>query len=123
MALLIIGGSTISPDPSEYSVDVEDIVEGNRNGNGDLIADLISRKRKISLTWFNLTDSQWSTIVSLVRPSGTIFFSVTYHDSLTGTTRSGTFYASKPTAKVFKYNSSTNQIERWENCRFNIIEK
>lgn len=121
MALLVIDGNTVTPEPTEYEVSIEPIVKASRNGNGDLIADLINTKRKITLSWSILSRSEYATIFSYLNTPN-FFVSVQYHDP-DGTVKTKTFYPSPRKSGTFRFNSDTNQIRHWENVAFSLIEK
>ncbi len=116
--MITINGTTVSPNPSEFSVDIMDITEGVRNGNGDGIFDRINTKRKMSLGWKYLSNSELSTLLNLFTSS--FMVTVIYPDPLTGNNRTGTFYPGDRSNGAFKY--SGGSVTGWIGTKFNLIE-
>jgi len=120
MALLTIGATAITPEPSSYDFKISDITEASRNASGTLIAELITTKVSIDITWSYLTNAQYVAILALF---STFFFSVTYHDARTGTTATKTMYVGDRSTGIFRYNSIGNSITGWKDVKFSLIEK
>lgn len=113
MALLQVNGVDIAT-PSKLQVDLSDL-DGttNRNAKGELVRDRIAVKRKISLEWPPLSNSDISTILKAVQ---NVFFSCTYPDPMEGINQTKTFYVGDRSAPMYK-----NGL--WESLKMDFIEK
>ena len=114
--MITIGGVSI-PTPSTYSISIQDLSKAERNANGSMIIERIATKRKLEMSWNYLSSSDLSSLLSKVAP---VFFTVTYPDSVDGTTRSGTFYCGDRSSEAIDYISGTI---RYKNVKFNLIER
>jgi hypothetical protein len=115
--MLSIAGTQINPQPSKMSISIMDISNAERNLAGDMLIDRITTKRKISLSWAQLTNAQIPVILQKVNP---VFFSVSYPDPYTGTIQTKTFYVGDRTMPVYRYN---NGAILWEGLSLDLIEK
>lgn len=114
--MLKINGISI-PTPSTMTVGVMDITDATRNARGNLIAEIITTKRKLNLSYKYLTSSQLSTLLKAIEP---MFFQVEYIDPVIGGWRTGTFYVGDRNVEVFTY---VNENIRYKNITFNFIER
>lgn len=105
------------PTPSDYSVGIQDISKAERNARGDMIIERIATKRKLELGWKYLSQSSLQIVLNAVSP---VFFSVSYIDPLTGSQKTGTFYAGDRNVGALDY---TNGKIRWKDIKFSVIEK
>jgi hypothetical protein len=120
MAVLLINGVTISPDPSEFTWTLSDLSSDNsgRSASGTMMKDRIAQKVKLACKWPFLSQSQASSLLQAVNAS--IFFSVTYPDPMQGATVTGTFYVGDRTTPMFSYQSGA---AGWENIAFDLIQQ
>lgn len=103
--------------PKTYESSISDIDgETNRNANGELIRDRIAVKRKLSLEWPPLTQSQISTLLNAV---SSVFFSVTFPDPQLGMITK-TMYVGDRSAPAYSY---INSEVKWSGLKMNFIEK
>ena len=77
---------------------------------------LITRKRKLELEW---TGVDFATASEILQAVNAETFSVTYHDALTNTDLTKTFYVGDRTAPVHSYHDG---YKWYTNVSFNIIE-
>lgn len=116
--MLKINGILIKPTPQEMTVDVSDIDgESTRNARGDMVRDRIAVKRKISLKFPPLTDSQIQTILNAVSNE---FFTVEYPDPVLGITTK-TFYTEDRNAPFFTQDREGTCY--WSGLSFNLKER
>lgn len=116
MALIKINGVDL-PTPSEFSVSIQDVVNAERNARATMIMELIGVKQKIELSWAFLTAAQLSQVLTAVKP---LFFTVTYPDPETNTTRTATFYKGDRPAPMMDFRSG---IARYQDVKFSLIER
>ena len=104
--------------PQEMQVTINDIDgETTRNARGDMVRDRIAVKRKISLKFPPLTDSQIQTILNAVSNE---FFTVEYPDPVLGITTK-TFYTEDRNAPFFTHDREGTCY--WSGLSFNLKER
>ena len=115
--LLKVNGVFI-PDPSSLQWGIQSVSDQNagRTTDGKMHVNLITRKRKLELEWHGVSFAVTSEILQAVNPET---FSVTYHDALTNSNLTKTFYVGDRTAMVYSYSDG---YKRYQNVAFNIIE-
>lgn len=82
-----------------------------------MLKNRVCQKRKILLTWTELTLDEISTVMQAFNPE---YFSVTYTDFLDGQVETRTFYVGDRTAPVRIW---TSDLKRIETLSFDIIER
>lgn len=115
---LKIGGVTVKP-PQEFSVSPEtiDADSSGRNASGNMVRNIITKKRRLECVWGPLSDAEVSAILNAIdKPS----FSVTYPDPQTGMTTKN-FYAGTPSAPSYSWNEKFSQV-KWQGLSVNFIE-
>lgn len=91
--------------------------DSGRAEDGTMIATLVAKKRKLEVSYANLTPADASAILAEV--CGNMFFNVTYYDFLDAQQETRTFYVGDRSGDWYNYN-----IERGiENLQFNLIEQ
>ncbi|MGO4185214.1 DUF6711 family protein [Paenibacillus sp. TAF43_2] len=116
MALLKINGVDL-PTPSSVIWAIEPIDKADRNARGDLIKERINIKRKLELSWAYLPADDLARLLTAILAN---FISVTYLDPQLNAKRTASFYASPPSIEAIDY---INDVIRYKNIKFNIIEK
>lgn len=115
---LVFKNVTISPAPTTYGVGVMDLdAKSERVASGLMFRDRIAVKRKLTLKWDEVTQSQARAIMQAVKG---VFVEVEYDDLEDGARRTGTFYAGDRTATAMDY--VDGEIV-WENFAFNLTEQ
>lgn len=118
MAMLILDGVTIHPDPSVYSLPEQDLDSENsgRNELGVMIRDRLRQGMyKIELEWFALTNSELKTILGAISKAE---FNATFLTEDGYVTKK--MYAGDRGKSLIRYMGDTNKM-RW-NLKFNLIE-
>lgn len=106
-----------SPGGLKWSIMSIQSADSGRAENGEMIATLVAKKRKLEIKYANLSPEDAKAILEEV--CGDMFFEVTYYDILAGEQETRTFYVGDRSLDWYNYN-----IERGlENLAFNIIEK
>ena len=114
--MITIGGVVVHP--SEFDVDISDVVENaSRNANADLIAERIATKRKLTLKFKYLTQTEIVALYAVFTDN--FFISVTYHDPALGSTTK-TMYPSDRKNPMLRYKSGT---PTWKDISFSLIER
>lgn len=115
--LIKINGQYI-PNPSSLQWGIQSVSDSNagRDMNGEMHVNLVTRKRKLELTW-NAVDFQ--TASEVLQAVNAETFTVEYLDALTNRTEKKKFYVGDRTAPVYSYAVG----HRWySNITFNLIE-
>lgn len=117
MAILTIAGVDVK-DPSVFQVDIMDIdKESERNANGTMQRTRVATKRKLTVEWGPLSNSEISKILKSVKD---VFFIVKYPDPYEGTTITKTFYSGDRSAPVLRVRDG---VVRWEGLKTNLVEQ
>ena len=117
MAILTINGVEVK-DPKSLQVEIQDIDKGSeRNAKGTMVRTRVATKRKITVEWSPLSNSEISKILKAMSE---VFFTVKYTDPMEGKVITKTFYVGDRTAPVLKV---INNVTRWEGLKTNLVEK
>ena len=117
MAILTIAGVEVK-DPSVFQVDLQDIdKESERNANGTMQRTRVAVKRKLTVEWGPLSNSEISKILKSVSD---VFFTVKYPDPEEGKTITKTFYTGDRTSPVLRVR---NGVIMWEGLSTNLVER
>ena len=105
--------------PKTFEATISDLDgETNRNLYGELIRSRIAVKRKLTLEWPPLTQSEMSTLLTAV---SSVFFTVTYPDPQEGIVTK-TMYVGDRTAPAYMYDKEAKEV-KWQGLKMNFIEK
>lgn len=117
--LFHLGSIDIQPKVSglKWSIMSIQSADSGRAEDGTMIATLVAKKRKLEVSYANLTPEDASAILAEV--CGNMFFNVTYYDVLDAQQETRTFYVGDRSTNWYNYH-----IERGlENLQFNLIEQ
>ena len=117
--LFHLGNIDIQPKVSglKWSIMSIQSADSGRAEDGTMIATLVAKKRKLEVSYSNLTPEDASAILAEV--CGNMFFDVTYYDVLDAQQETRTFYVGDRSTNWYNY-----YIERGlENLQFNLIEQ
>ena len=115
--ILKINGRYI-PNPSSLQWGIQSVSDSNagRDMSGKMHVNIVTRKRKLELSW-NAVD--FETASEILKAVNGDTFSVTYRDALTNKIQTRTFYVGDRTAPVYSYAVG----QQWySNISFNFIE-
>jgi hypothetical protein len=118
--LLKIDGTEIPVYPSTFSVDINDIDDGEtsiRTADGTLNRDRIAQKRQIEMSFGIIKSSDLTDLMMMIND---IFFEFYYFDPLDGTYATKTFYCSKKSAGIALVNS-TEML--WDGLKLTLTER
>lgn len=115
---LIKVNGTYIPDPSSLQWGLQSVSDPNagRSLDGKMHVNLVTRKRKLELSWNGV---DFATAAEILQAVNNETFTVTYLDALTNTTQTRTFYVGDRTAPV---NSYAVGYRWYTNVSFNLIE-
>lgn len=109
------------PCPSSFSWQINDVsaAESGRTDDGLMWKNMVTRKRKISLAWKELTPTQTSKVLKAFGTDE--YFDVYYWDAQDGRYETRTFYAGTNRDAPVHFWWVGNQ--RFETVSFDIIER
>lgn len=117
MAILTIAGVEVK-DPKVFQVEIMDIdKESERNASGTMQRTRVAIKRKLTVEFGPLSNSEISKILNSVSD---VFFTVKYPDPVVGGYATKTFYTGDRTAPVLR---TVNGVARWEGLKTSFVEK
>lgn len=107
------------PCPSSFDWSLQDVsaAESGRTDDSLMHKNRVAQKRKIALTWSELTPEQTSTVLQAFNPE---YISVYYWDAMAGAYQTRTFYVGDRKAPVHYWFSHN---KRFETVSFDIIER
>ena len=117
--LFHLGDIEIQPKLSglKWSIMSIQSADSGRAEDGTMIATMVAKKRKLEVSYANLSPEGAAAILDVV--CGDMFFEVTYYDVLDAQQETRTFYVGDRSINWYNYN-----IERGlENLQFNLIEQ
>lgn len=117
--LFHLGDIEIQPKLSglKWSIMSIQSADSGRAEDGTMIATMVAKKRKLEVSYANLSPEDAAAILDVV--CGDMFFDVTYYDVLDAQQETRTFYVGDRSINWYNYN-----IERGlENLSFNLIEQ
>lgn len=117
--LFHLGNIEIQPKLSglKWSIMSIQSADSGRAEDGTMIATMVAKKRKLEVSYANLSPEDAAAILDVV--CGDMFFDVTYYDVLDAQQETRTFYVGDRSINWYNYN-----IERGlENLQFNLIEQ
>lgn len=117
--LFLLGSVEIQPKLSglKWSIMSIQSADSGRAEDGTMIATMVAKKRKLEVSYANLSPEDAAAILSVV--CGDMFFNVTYYDVLDAQQETRTFYVGDRSINWYNYH-----IERGlENLSFNLIEQ
>lgn len=117
--LFHLGNIEIQPKLSglKWSIMSIQSADSGRAEDGTMIATMVAKKRKLEVSYANLSPEDAAAILDVV--CGDMFFDVTYYDVLDAQQETRTFYVGDRSINWYNYN-----IERGlENLSFNLIEQ
>lgn len=111
-----LGGVTIKR-PSLFKIEKYKITNANRLANGNMVADVIARKRKFSLTYNVITATELNKILGVIWENDSYFFAFTYVEN--GVKKSATVYPGSIPADLHR----PEGVWVWKNVTIDLIEQ
>ena len=117
--LLKIGGVEM-PQVTEVTPDSFTITESNRNDNGDMTHEFITKKRRVSASFGILTHSERQTIYTALSQNNGLSLDVTFNNPDTGTPSTINCYAGDRSIKLLKLENGVPT--HWSDFKINLIQ-
>ena len=119
MAFTLKVDNVTMPCPSSFQWGLQDVsaAESGRTSDSLMHKNRVSQKRKIALSWSELTPAQTSTVLQAFNPE---YISVYYWDAMAGAYQTRTFYVGDRSAPVHFWFANN---QRFETVSFDIIER
>lgn len=111
-----IGGVVIKR-PSTFKIEKYKITNANRLANGDMVADVLSRKRKFYFTYNSITSTELNKILDVIWENDDYFFDFTYVED--GVHKSAVVYPGNLPAELHRPEGEWI----WKNVTINFIEQ
>lgn len=107
---------TLIKAPPEFDIEHYNITKADRNAEGDMIMELVAKKRKFLLTYPVLSGDELYTILNII-DSSEVFFTFEYPDN--GIIKAATVYSGPIRRRRFR----THMGWYWKDVTFNLIER
>lgn len=111
-----LGGVEIKR-PSVFRIEKFKITNANRLANGDMVADVLARKRKFYFTYNAITNTELNKILNVIWENDDYFFPFTYVEG--GVEKSAIVYPGSLPAELHR--PEGNWV--WKNVTLNLIEQ
>lgn len=118
MAKFTIDGTGIK-DPSAYKIERYSITNMQRLANGEMVGDLIAKKRKFFLEYETIRAHELDNILKLIWESNNLFFTLKYVEN--GVSKTAKVYVGAIPTDLYRAGSGANWV--WRDVAFNLIEK
>ena len=112
-----LDGQTIK-NPSKFKIDRFKITQSSRVASGDMMMELVAKKRKFQFTYEAITSSDLNKILDIIWESNDVFFQLSYIEN-----------NQQKTAKVYVGNIPSDLYRAdegewvWTNVSFSLIEQ
>lgn len=119
--LISVDGNTDIKPPSKFEWGLQDVsdADAGRDQAGTMYKNLITKKRKLNLSWSMTTPEETATLLQLFDPE---YIEVSYMDALTNSIQTRTFYTGDKSAPVHHWFNFANN-KYYTEVSFNIIER
>lgn len=111
------GSRVLTPSTFDFSINDISTADSGRTQNGQMHKTRVARKRKIALSWNNVTPDEAHSILAAFRD---VYFRVNYFDPDSNQTETREFYAGDMSAPIKQW-SVNNKI--YSQVSFDIIER
>ena len=111
-----IRGVTIK-QPRQFSIERYNITKSGRVATGDMVMELIAKKRKFLLRYPTITGRNLDKILDLIDDPTAIFFEITYDEN--NVNKSATVYAGHIPSRLIR----TGSEWYWRDVNFDLIER
>ena len=118
MAHFFINGIAIK-NPSSFKIERYNITTMNRLANGQMVGDLIAKKRKFYFTYDAISGEDLDNILEAIWETNNLFFTLTYPEN--GVQKTARVYVGSIPTELHRAGKTTNWV--WRNVTFNLIEQ
>lgn len=118
MAMILVNGEAVKT-PSSFSWGLQDIADSASGRTEDSVMhrNRLAQKRKLSLSWQNITSGEAAGILQAFNPE---YVDITYPDAMSGTNETRTFYVGDRSAPM-KWWNINGKI--YSTVSFDVIER
>lgn len=106
-------------NPSSFKIERYNITTMNRLANGDMVGDLVAKKRKFYFTYDAISGNDLDTILNAIWETSDLFYTLTYIEN--GTEKSAEVYVGSIPTELHRAGRTTNWV--WKGVSFNLIER
>lgn len=103
--------------PSTFKIEKYKITNASRLANGDMVADVLSRKRKFYFTYNAISSKELNKILDILWENDDYFYEFTYVEN--GVQKSAIVYPGSIPAELHRPEGEWV----WKNVTFNLIEQ
>ena len=103
--------------PSEFKIERYDVTNMERIANGDMVGDLIAKKRKFYFTYEAISSTDLNVILDIIWETRSIFFTLEYVEN--NVVKTATVYKGSIPSELHR----TGSVWVWKNVTFNLIER
>lgn len=114
--LIKLGGIEIKK-PSDFQIDDYDISDSGRVISGDMVMDLIAKKKKFMFKYTVINGVQMDAIMAIIN-TNTMFFAIQYVEN--DSTKTATVYCGHKERKQFRTDEGAWY---WKDFNFDLIEQ
>jgi hypothetical protein len=105
--------------PSTFKKERYNVTTMERLTNGDMVGDLVAKKRKFYFTYEAISAAELNTILEALWDTNQIFYPLSYPEN--GLQKTVQVYVGSIPAELHKAGAGANWV--WKNVTFNLIEK
>lgn len=114
----VVNGTTIK-NPSGFKIERYNVTTMERLTNGDMVGDLVAKKRKFYFTYDAISAADFNKILDAIWETDHIFYTLRYPEN--GQQKSAEVYVGSIPSELYRANAGTNWV--WQNVTFNLIER
>jgi len=114
----VINGVPIK-NPSGFKKERYNVTTMERLTNGDMVGDLVAKKRKFYFTYAAISATDFNKILDAIWNTNEIFYTLEYPED--GQQKSAEVYVGSIPAELYRAGAGDNWV--WQNVTFNLIER
>ena len=118
MAHFFINGTAIK-NPSSFKIERFNITTMERLANGQMVGDLIAKKRKFYFVYDAISGEDLDNILEAIWETNDLFYTLTYPEN--GVQKIAIVYVGSIPTELHRAGRTTNWV--WRNVTFNLIER
>lgn len=112
----VVNGVSIKR-PSTFKIERYNVTNMERIANGDMVGDLVAKKRKFYFTYDAITSTELNKILDAIWEINSIFYTLQYVEN--NVVKTATVYSGSIPSELYR----TGGEWVWQNVTFNLIER